>query len=45
MFLKESFEKVPDEQDTNLCNEAIQDKDAEFWQKVMMSEMESIYSN
>ena len=47
MFLGESFDKVPGEQDTDPCNykEAIQDKDTEFWQKAMMSEMESMYSN
>jgi len=32
MFLKESFDNVPDGQDTDPCNynEAIEDKDAEF---------------
>lgn len=47
MFLEDSFDKVPDEQETNPCNynEAIQDKDVDFWQKVIMSKMESIYSN
>jgi len=45
--LGESFDKNPYEQDTDPYNynEAIQDKDAEFWQKAMMYEMESMYSN
>jgi len=32
MFLGESFDKIPDEQDTDHCsyNEAIQDKNVEF---------------
>ena len=47
MFLGESFDKVPDEQDTDPCsyNEAIQDKNSKFWQRAMMCEMEFMYSN
>ena len=47
MFLIESFDKVPDEQDTDSCNynEAIKDKDAKIWQNAMMSKMKSMYSN
>jgi hypothetical protein len=47
MFLGESFDKVPDEHETDPCNynEAIQNKDADFEQKAMISEMESMYSN
>ena len=47
MFFGESFDKVPDEQDIDPCsyNNAIKDKDTEFWQKAMVSEMESMYSN
>ena len=47
MFLGESFDKDPNEQDTDPCNynEVIQGKDVEFWQKSMMSKMESMYSN
>jgi len=34
--LRESFDKISDEQDITPCssNEAIKDKDAEFWQKI-----------
>ena len=47
MFLGESYDRVPDEQGTDPCNydEALQDKDADLWQKALMSEMESIYFN
>ena len=47
MFLGESYDRVSDEQGTNPCNygEALQDKDIDLWQKAMMSEMESMYSN
>ena len=46
-LLGESFDMIPDEVDTNPCNyvEALKDKDAELWQKVMKSEMQSMYSN
>ena len=39
--------EVLEEPETDPCNynEAIQDKDATLWQKVMNTEMESIYSN
>ena len=47
MFFGESFDKVPDEQDIDpySYNDAIKDKDTEFWQKAMVSKMESMYSN
>ena len=47
LFLGESFDKVHDELHTNPCNynEEIQDKNAEFWQKAVMFEMELMYSN
>ena len=46
-LLEESYDMIPDEQNTEPCNynEALQDKDAELWQKAMQSEMESMYSN
>ncbi|XP_057965365.1 uncharacterized protein LOC131155923 [Malania oleifera] len=47
MFLGESYDRIPDELDTEPSNyyEALQDKDAELLQKAMKSEMESMYSN
>ena len=47
MLLGESCDLIPDEQhaDPFNYNEALQDKDAELWQKAMNSEMESMYSN
>lgn len=47
MFLGESSDFVPEEQDYDPCtyNEALQDKDAESWQKAMISEIESMDSN
>ena len=47
MFLGESSDLVLDEQESDpwTYNEALQDKDAESWQKAMMSEMESMDSN
>ena len=46
-LLGESCDLIPDEQhaDPFNYNEALQDKDAELWQKAMNSEMESMYSN
>lgn len=46
-LLGESYEMIPKEQQAEPCNydEALQDKDAELWQKAMKSEMESMYSN
>ena len=46
-LLGESFDKIHDELDTNPCNydKALKDKDADFWQKVMKFEMQSMYSN
>ena len=46
-LLGESFDRIPDELDTDPCNndEALKDKDADLWQKVMKSEMQSTYSN
>ena len=45
--LGESFDRIPDELDTDPCNydEALKDKDTELWQKAMKSEMQSMYSN
>ena len=39
--------EVPEELETCPCNynEAIQDKDATLWQKIMNTKMESMYSN
>ena len=46
-LLGESFDRIPNELDTDPCNydEALKDKDADLWQKVMKSEMQSMYSN
>ena len=46
-LLGESFDRIPDELDTDPCNydEALKDKDAKLWQKAMKSEMRSMYSN
>ena len=46
-LLGESFDKIPDELDTDPCNydEAFKDKDADLWQKAMKYEMQSMYSN
>ena len=46
-LLGESFDRIPDEQDTDPCNydEALKDKDGDLWQKAMKSEMMSMYSN
>ena len=46
-LLGESFDRIPDELDTDPCNydEALKDKNAELWKKVMKSEMQSMYSN
>ena len=46
-LLGESFDSIPDELDIDPCNydEALKDKDADLWQKVMKSEMQSMYSN
>ena len=46
-ILGESFDRIPDELDTNPCNydETLKDKDADLLQKVMKSEMQSMYSN
>ena len=43
----ESFDRIPDELDTDPCNydEALKDEDANIWQKAMKSEMQSMYSN
>ena len=47
MFLGKSYDRVLDKQGTDPCNynKALQDKDADLWQKVMMFEMKSMYSN
>ena len=39
--------EIPEDPETDPYNynEAIQDKDATFWQKAMKTEMESMYSN
>ena len=46
-LLGESFDNIPDEQDIDPCNydEALKDKDADLLQKVLKSEMQSMYSN
>ena len=46
-LLGESFGRIPDELDTDLCNydEALKDKNTDLWQKAMKSEMQSMYSN
>ena len=46
-LLGESFDKIPDELDTDPCNydEALKDKDADLWKKAMKYEMQSMYSN
>ncbi|XP_057953260.1 uncharacterized protein LOC131147733 [Malania oleifera] len=46
-ILRAEIDGIPDELDTELGNycEALQDKEVEFWQKAMKSEMESIYTN
>ena len=46
-LLGESFDRIPNELDTDPCNydEALKDKDAELWQKAMKSEIQSMYSN
>ena len=43
----ESFDRIPDELDTDPCNydEALKDKDVDLWQKAMKSEMQSMYYN
>ncbi|KAL8134929.1 hypothetical protein AgCh_009805 [Apium graveolens] len=47
MFLGESSDLVPGEHDDDprTYEEAVQDKDADLWQKAMKSEIESMYSN
>ena len=47
MFLGESSDLVPGEHDDDprTYEEAVQDKDADLWQKAMESEIESMYSN
>ncbi|XXG79641.1 hypothetical protein AAC387_Pa09g0670 [Persea americana] len=47
MFLGESYDRVPDELNTEPCNynEAIQDKYAELWQQAMQSEKDSMCHN
>ncbi|XP_057510754.1 uncharacterized protein LOC130793116 [Actinidia eriantha] len=47
MFLGESYDMIPDELNTEPVNynEALHDKDAKLWKKVIKSEMESMYSN
>ena len=47
MFLGESFDKVPEEHDTDPSSyyEAIESLDVDKWQKAMNSEIESMYSN
>ena len=46
-LLGESFDRIPDEIDTDPCNydDALKDKDADLWKKVMKSKMQSMYSN
>ena len=46
-LLEESFDKIPNELDTDPCNydETLKDKDADLWQKAMKFEMQSMYSN
>ena len=46
-LLGESFDKIPDERDTDPCNydEALKDKDADLLQKVLKSKVQSMYSN
>ena len=46
-LLGESFSRIPDELDTDLCNydESLKDKNADLWQKAMKSEMQSMYFN
>lgn len=47
MFLGESSDLVSDnhDDDPRTCEEALQDKDANLWQKAMEYEMGSMYSN
>ena len=47
MLLGESYERIPDELETEPCNykEAVQDKDAKLWQKAMKLKMDSMYMN
>ena len=46
-LLGESFDRIPNELNTDACNydESLKDKDAELWQKAMKSEMQSMCSN
>ena len=46
-LLGESFDRIPDELDTDPCNydEALKDKDENLWQKAMKSKMQSMHSN
>ncbi|XXG73025.1 hypothetical protein AAC387_Pa07g2007 [Persea americana] len=47
MFLGESYDRVPDELETERCNynEALQDKNANLQQQAMKSKMEFMYHN
>ena len=46
-LLGESFDRILDELDIDPYNydEVLKDKDADLWQKVMKSKMQSMYSN
>ena len=47
MLLGKTYKAISDEhvQDPTSYNEALIDRDVEFWKKAMNQEMESMYSN